>query len=178
MNTYSQYILSSAELKNLLSFQGIEFMTSEEVGYKTIIIASVSLGGLLFAAIIVVALVVGGKKRKKTTFVGKYIRITGGTLNGKMYKFTGKLTIGRDGTKCDVVYPVEEAGIGAVHCTLQMENGECYLVDNFSRYGTFLENGTKVASSAPYKIEDEKFAFYIAEPKNRFEFTDEKETGR
>lgn len=178
MNTYSQYILSSEELSKLLSVQKIDFITSEEVKYKNIIILSVIIGLFVFAAIIISAVIMGKKKENNLNFKDKYIRITDGTLKGKVYKFDGKLTIGRDAAKCDIVYPVDEPGISALHCTIQLKNKECYLVDNFSKYGTFLENGTKITSSLPYKIEDEKFAFYIAEPKNRFEFIDKKETKR
>lgn len=175
MNTYSQYILSSDELTKLFAVQGIDFMISEEVKYKNIIISTAILGLLLFIATIVVALIMGNKKENSLTFKDKYIRITDGTLKGKIYKFDGKLAIGRDNTKCDIVYPIDEPGISGLHCTIQVEGKECYLVDNFSKYGTFLEDGTKIASSLPYKIENEKFAFYIAEPKNRFEFIDKKE---
>ena len=85
------------------------------------------------------------------------------------------MAIGRDDTKCGIVYPIDEPGISALHCTIQVEGKDCYLVDNFSKYGTFLEDGTKITSSLPHKIENEKFAFYIAETKNRFEFIDKKE---
>jgi hypothetical protein len=49
------------------------------------------------------------------------------------------------------------------------------LVDKFSKHGTYLEDGTKIISSLPYKIENDKFVFYVAEPRNRFEFIDKKE---
>lgn len=175
MNTYSQYILSSDELCKLFASQNIDYMTFDEVRYKNIILLSVTVGLLLFTAIIISALIIGNKKENNLKFKDKYIRIADGTLKGKIYKFNGKLAIGRDAAKCDIVYPVDEPGISGLHCTVQTEGKDCYLVDNFSKYGTFLENGTKIASTLPYKIEDDKFAFYIAEPKNRIEFIDKKE---
>ena len=175
MNTYSQYILSSDELCKVFSAQGIDYMTSDEAKYKNMILLSIIIGLLVFLAIIISALVIGNKKENNLKFKDKYIRITDGTLKGKVYKFDGKLAIGRDDTKCDIVYPIDEPGISGLHCTIQVEGKDCYLVDNFSKYGTFLEDGTKITSSLPHKIENEKFAFYIAEPKNRFEFTDKKE---
>lgn len=178
MNTYSQYILSSDELSKLFASQNIDYMTSDEVKYKNIILLSITVGLLLFIAIIISALIIGNKKENNLKFKDKYIRIADGTLKGKIYKFNGKLTIGRDDTKCDIVYPIDEPGISGLHCTIQMEEKDCYLVDNFSKYGTFLENGTKITSSLPRKIEDDKFIFYIAEPKNRFEFIDKKEIER
>lgn len=107
-------------------------------------------------------------------FTDRYLKITNGVLKGQTYKFDkGMLRIGRDPSKCDIVYPVDEPGISSLHCTLQMVEDECYLADNFSKYGTFLENGFRVNSSYPYKIqiEDEKFVFYIGDKENRMEFT-------
>lgn len=175
MNTYSQYILSSEELIGLLSAQNIDFMTSEEILYKNIIVLSITIGIVLFAVIILSALIIGNKKANNLKLKNKYIRVTDGTLKGNVYPFNGKITIGRDDTKCDIVYPIDEPGISAVHSTVQFVGDDCYLVDNFSKYGTFLEDGTKIADSLPYKIENEKFSFYIAEPKNRFEFINVKE---
>lgn len=175
MNTYSQYILSSDELSKLFAVQNIDFITSEEVKYKNIIISAIIIGLLLFVAIIAFALIVGNKKENNLIFKDKYIKCTDGTLKGNVYKFDRKIVIGRDNSKCDVIYPMNEPGISAVHCTIQMEGNDYYLVDNFSKYGTFLEDGTKITSSLPYKIKNKKCVFYIAEPKNRFEFTDKKE---
>lgn len=178
MNTYSQYILSSAELIGLLSYEDIDFMTSDEAVYKNIIILSIILGVVLLAAITASALIYGKKKGNNINFKDRYIRVTDGILRGRVYKFNGKMSIGRDNTKCDIAYPIDAAGVSAVHCTLQMVGKECYLVDNFSKYGTFLADGTKIAASSPHKIEDKKFVFYIADPKNRFEFIDKKELGK
>ncbi len=175
MNTYSQYILSSDELVKCFLAQNIEFITSEEVKYKNIIIAEIIIGLLLFVSIIVAALIIANRNENNLKFKDRYIRITDGTLKGKVYKFNGKLTIGRDETRCDVVYPIDEPGISALHCTVQIKENNYYLIDNFSKYGTFLENGAKITPSLPYKIKNKKFSFYIAEPRNRFEFIDKKE---
>lgn len=175
MNTYSQYILSSDELIKCFLNENIDFMTSDEVKYRNIIILTIILGVILFAAIIICTLLFSNKKENNLNFKDKYIRITDGALQGRLYKFNGKTSIGRDDSKCDIVYPIDEPGISALHCTIQMQGEDCYLVDNFSKYGTYLEDGTRITSSLPYKINDKKFVFYIAEPKNRIEFIDKKE---
>ena len=175
MNTYSQYILSSDELSRVFSAQNIDFVTSEEVKYKKIIISAIVIGLLLFIAIIATALIVGNKKENNLKFTDKYIRCIGGTLKGNVYKFEGKLVIGRNNSKCNIVYPADEPRISDIHCTVQMVDDACYLVDNFSEYGTFLEDGTKIVSSLPYKIETNRIVFYLAEQKNRFEFIYKKE---
>lgn len=170
MNTYSQYILSSEELSKLFDSQNIEYVTSDEIKYKNIIVLSTSIGLILFFTIILSVWIYIHKKENNPKIKDKYIQITDGILKDSIYKFNGKLTIGRDGKKCDIVYPINEPGVSGLHCTIQEIEGECYLVDNFSKYGTFLENGTKIEASLPHKIKEEKFVFYIAEPQNRFEF--------
>ena len=115
------------------------------------------------------------KKEKNLKFKDYYIRITGGTLRDSEYKFNGKLSIGRDKNKCDIFYPVNEPGISSLHCTVQLVGNECYLIDNFSTYGTYLADGTRIEASQPYKIESNNFAFYIAKPENSFEFINKKE---
>ena len=175
MNTYSQYILSSDELIKCFLNVNVDFMTSDEVKYRNIIILTIIFGIILLAAIIVFTLLFSNKKENNLKFKDKYIRITDGTLKDSIYKFDGNISIGRDSSKCKIVYPVDEPGISALHCTIQMHGKDCYLVDNFSKYGTYLEDGTRIASSSPHKIQDEKFVFYIAEPKNRVEFISKKE---
>ncbi len=175
MNTYSQYILSADEIINCLLREDIDFMTSDEVRYRNIMLFAIIFGVLLFASIIIFTILFANKKENNLKFKDKYIRVTNGTLKDKIYKFEGKLSIGRDGSKCEIVYPIDEPGISALHCTIQMQGKDCYLVDNFSKYGTYLDDGTKVQASTPYKIEKDKFAFYIAERKNSFEIIDMKE---
>lgn len=203
MNTYSQYIMSSEELSRILYNNKIDFVTSNEVKYKIITVVSGGLGLLLFVWILLCGILNKNNKisegNNKNTdnknqdnenqnnenqteknlvgnnkkFTDRYLKITNGVLKGKTYKFDGTLRIGRDPSKCDIVYPIDEPGISSLHCTLQMVEDECYLADNFSKYGTFLENGFRVNSSYPYKIqiEDEKFVFYIGDKENRMEFT-------
>ncbi len=175
MNTYSQYILSADEIINCLLREDIDFMTSDEVKYRNIMLFAIILGAILFALIIIFTILYANQKENNLKFKDKYIRVTSGTLKDSVYKFEGKLSIGRDSSKCEIVYPVDEPGISALHCTIQMQGKDCYLVDNFSKYGTYLDDGTKVQASTPYKIEKDKFAFYIAERKNSFEFIDKKE---
>ncbi|MCH5185434.1 MAG: trypsin-like peptidase domain-containing protein [Oscillospiraceae bacterium] len=174
MNTYSQYILSSGELIRCLSGENIDFVTSDEIKYKNIILLTVFVGFIFLSAIIAFTLFTN-KKENNLIYEDRYIRITNGTLKDKVYKLEGKLSIGRDPNRCDIVYPIDEPGVSALHCSVQIHGKDCYLTDNFSKYGTYLEDGTKITPLAPYKIENKNFAFYIAKLENRFEFIDEKE---
>lgn len=185
MNTYSQYILSSEELIGCFASQDIEFMTLEELTYKNIITYALIIGGVLLVLIILFGIFGGRGKKKAENKVSEkennlepkeiYIKITGGTLAGQTYKLDTKLSIGRDGSRCEIAYPINEPGVSAVHCTVKKEGTDLYLVDDYSKHGTFLEDGTKVSPSLPHKITGDFFAFYLADPRNRFEIGDKKE---
>lgn len=174
MNTFSQYILSSEELCKVLMSQNINFTTVEETKNKRIIVWAIILGVLLAALIIVYTTILTKKDESNLKYKDRYIKTKNGSLEGMIYKFEKNLTIGRDGTKCDIVYPIDESGVSGVHCTIKEIEGEIYLIDNFSTYGTFLENGTKLDPSTPYRIREKRFAFYLADSKNKFEFVNKK----
>lgn len=178
MNTNSQYILSADEITKCFLSEGIEYVTSNEVMCKRIILFAIVFGVILLALIIAITVLYTNKIENNLNIKDKYIRVTSGTLAGGIYKFEGKLSIGRDSSKCDIVYPTDEPGISAVHCTVIMQDNECYLVDNFSKYGTYLDDGTKVQAETPYKIKNDKFAFYIADRRHRFEFIDKEEISK
>lgn len=62
-----------------------------------------------------------------------------GPLAGKRFSLSGKtkvLVFGRE--NCDVNLPRDTAGVSRQHCTLTLSNGEAYLTDNSSNYGTYL----------------------------------------
>lgn len=65
MNTYSQYILSSDEIIKRLTNENIDFMTTDEVKYRNIIVAAIIIGAAALAAIIAFALVFARKTRKQ-----------------------------------------------------------------------------------------------------------------
>lgn len=183
MHTYSQYILSTEEIIGCFVTQNVEFMTDTESLYRNITVAAL-IAGVLSIILILLFTFLGGKNKNKknsdsennlTSDKDTYITITGGSLIGQSFKLETKISIGRDGSRCEVVYPINEPGISAVHCTIKREGSEVYLVDEYSSHGTFLEGGIKITPSVPYKIENEHFAFYIADPRNRIEIGNKKE---
>ncbi len=175
MNTYSQYILSAQEIQKCLVDEEVDFMTSTELKYRNIILFMIISGAILLALIIAVAILLVNKKENNPEPRDKYIKVTGGSLAGRVYKLENKLSIGRDSSKCDIVYPLDEPGVSALHCTIEMQGDACYLIDNFSKYGTYLDDGTPIYATTPYRIKNDRFAFYIADRKNSFEFINEKE---
>lgn len=100
----------------------------------------------------------------------KAVRIIaiGGNLNGKKYSVTGSAVMGRDSSKCSIVFPVNTQGVSAVHCEITFDGTVCYLKDLNSSYGTFVIGSGKLSPNVP-KIIKSGEKFYLASPENTFE---------
>lgn len=91
----------------------------------------------------------------------------GSALGGKAYSVRGRVVIGRDSKKCQVVFPAKTPGVSSVHCAAQEIAEGVVITDLGSSYGTFLENGTKLEPNKPYTIATGE-AFYLASKDNGF----------
>lgn len=80
-----------------------------------------------------------------------------------------KLLLGRDPTKCNIVYDASTPGISAVHCSVSYDPAEdsFILTDLGSSFGTFLGNGRKLSANVPEKLYTGD-SFYLGDPNNRF----------
>lgn len=81
---------------------------------------------------------------------------------------SGKLVIGRDSHKSNIVYAASTPGISSVHCELSNDGGKNVLVDMGSSYGTFLANGTRLVPNTPCVLKSGD-RFYLANHDNIFE---------
>lgn len=70
-----------------------------------------------------------------------------GIFTGKRFAITGQVRIGRDPAKNDFVYPEGTEGISGVHCVLVCQDGQLYLQDLGSTYGTFVNGGQRLAAN-------------------------------
>lgn len=70
-----------------------------------------------------------------------------GVFTGKRFAITGQVKIGRDPAKNDFVYPAGTEGISGVHCVLVYQDGQLYLQDLGSTYGTFVNGGQRLAAN-------------------------------
>lgn len=54
----------------------------------------------------------------------------------RLSESSGPLSFGREG--CDVLFPGNTPGISRKHCVIQLKNGQPYLCDSGSHYGSFI----------------------------------------
>lgn len=74
------------------------------------------------------------------------LECTGGALRGASFPITGRVVLGRDPSRCVIVYPRDEKGVSAVHCAVEPVTDDAVLVTDLgSSYGTLA--GSKPLSS-------------------------------
>lgn len=100
---------------------------------------------------------------------GYRIQCSKGALSGQrfMLRTDGKLTIGRDGAKCNVVYPATTPGVSARHCTVWFEGGKVYLRDEESSNGTFVLTGARLTAGQSVELRAGD-GFYLGSPSESF----------
>ena len=65
------------------------------------------------------------------------LECTGGALRGASFPITGRVVLGRDPSRCVIVYPRDEKGVSAVHCAVEPVADDAVLVTDLgSSYGT------------------------------------------
>lgn len=71
-----------------------------------------------------------------------------GIYSGQKFPVKDKIVMGRDTSKCNIIFPENTKGVSAVHCSLINEQGVIYIMDLGSTFGTFLDSGEKLAPNA------------------------------
>lgn len=62
-----------------------------------------------------------------------------GAFAGRRFAISGRIRIGRDPSRNEVVYPANTPGISGAHCEIILQNNQVFLRDVGSSYGTFLQ---------------------------------------
>lgn len=74
------------------------------------------------------------------------LECTNGALRGASFPIRGRVVIGRDPSRCVIVYPRDEKGVSAVHCAVEPVADDAVLVTDLgSSYGTLA--GSKALTS-------------------------------
>lgn len=74
----------------------------------------------------------------------------GGPLNGQSFPIGGTMQIGR-GSKCDIHFPDNTAGISGSHCEISASGDQVILRDLGSTYGTFV-NGNRITAHTDHRL--------------------------
>lgn len=85
--------------------------------------------------------------------------LAGKSVNGSL------IYIGRDPSRCQMVFPENEPGISRVHCMLRLNGNSIELVDMNSSNGTFLTTGYRLTPNVPVALRSGD-SFYLALPTN------------
>ena len=110
---------------------------------KTIILCC-----LIAAIIAVAAILILHFKKKSKEYVDPadmLPRIQGlsGYFEGRRFPIDNQVIIGR-APSCNIVFPTDTQGVSSKHCVITNNNGQLYIKDLESSYGTFLNGKTKL----------------------------------
>lgn len=172
----SKIVVSVDYLMNLLDDARIEYKTYGE-GLPAYVVLGIIVCVLL--VVIIVAILVLGKKGNKVSkpavekvdavnSTGGCIIGVSGALAGRKFRFDGRAIIGRDSSRCNIVFPIDQPGVSAVHCEIKESNGIYTIMDCGSSYGTFLANGTKLNANTPVVL-TKGGRFWVGTSENVFE---------
>lgn len=78
-----------------------------------------------------------------------------GQFSGKSFSLAeGRLNIGRDPKRCNIIFHENTPGVSGKHCEVYYDRstGKFYLTDSGSTYGTFLNSGDKLTSAQVYSL--------------------------
>ena len=164
----SSLSVSIDQVIEVLDDLGIHYETDKDLSLTLILIISGSVLAVVIA--LIVWLVVKAKKKKKVTPVAPVVstptytpapvtpvsndltprlQAVEGYFKGKRYFISGEVRIGRDPSKNDLVYPTYIQGISGIHCVVRLQNGKIILQDLGSTYGTYLNDGRRLAANEP-----------------------------
>ena len=76
-----------------------------------------------------------------------------GPLCGKVYPLGGSVTIGRN-AQCGVRFSQDAPGISGVHCQVHIKDGQVYIQDLGSSYGTFYPQSNRLNPRTDYPLHE------------------------
>ena len=106
----------------------------------------------------------GGKKQAYTAPPAGGVSLMGisGIHAGAVFPLDEPLVMGRDISKCNLIFDRQTQGISGVHCQISPAGDGAQLMDMGSSYGTFLQNGTQLTPHIPYTLQKGD-SFYLAD---------------
>lgn len=92
---------------------------------------------------------------------------TRGYFAGVSFPVVKNLAMGRDPSRCHVVFPEGSGGISSLHCEVSIWSAGVVLTDKGSTYGTFLLSGRKLNANESVTLASGD-GFYLADRQNEF----------
>lgn len=86
---------------------------------------------------------------------------TTGALAGAVFPLKSQITIGRDPTSCNVIFPPKTPFVSRKHCTLESRPDGVYIMDLNSSAGVFFNDGQRIPSNQWTKVRGD---FYLGSP--------------
>ncbi len=116
---------------------------------------------VLIIAIVLIILLVSLKKDKnddtdldesESEKIPSLLICLSGHHQGAEFPLSDTFFLGRDTSRCNIVFPEDYKQISSIHCKIQMVNGRVEITDLGSSNGTFLKNGTKLKPHVPHQL--------------------------
>jgi hypothetical protein len=95
------------------------------------------------------------------------LHCSSGPMAGATFPVSGSLRMGRDPSRCQIIFPAETKGISSLHCEVLQQPSGILLTDHGSTYGTFLSNGRKLNANESVTLNSGD-SFYLADRQNSF----------
>ncbi|MBP9988093.1 MAG: trypsin-like peptidase domain-containing protein [Ruminococcus sp.] len=97
-----------------------------------------------------------------------YLLGVNGYFAGKKFSIENRAVIGRDASRCNVVFPADQPGVSSIHCEV-VRNGDSLLIkDCNSTYGTYFSDGNKITPNLPIVLKNGA-QFWVGDKDNAFE---------
>ena len=109
-----------------------------------------------------------GMKKEKQLLRFPVLIPTSGPLAGSELPLKDRVIIGRDAKSCNLIIH-EVPYISRKHCAVEVQNGNVYIMDLGSSYGTFLQTGEKIPPNRWIRAED---AFFLVNRENTFRISE------
>lgn len=181
-----RFILPAYYITDCLDRAGLDYSDYDEVKYKTIIYLSLVAGILILIIVLIFVIssireINNAKNENNSNKLDRNINdewiysieVLNGKLKGKIFRFDSDIIIGRDPSKCSIIYPIDEPGISGEHCRIYKSGMICCIKDENSAYGTYLGDGTRLSSDKAYVLKNGDI-FFLASANNSMKINVEK----
>ncbi len=143
-NQSTNWAVATSEIVRLLKSQtGVKYVVGPLGQNVTMII--IIIAAVLVIAVLVALILMNAKNKNNVRTLAFEGEMAGKTVTLKKGE---SVVIGRDPTRCKVIYPKNAAGVSSVHCTITFDGTQVLVADNASSYGTTV-GGAKVEPGRP-----------------------------